>query len=95
MRLFYKNTITLIFASLLFSSCYSVKAPQVVTGMTINEFTKEAKHEELVSLENGWTIYRVLYGYNAQNVKFYYFRDNKLVKIDEGRRAIDRRVEIN
>ena len=80
---------------MLFSSCVSIKAPQISRGMTINEFINEAKYQELVSMDNGWTIYKVLYGYNAQNVMFYYFYDNKLMKMNQGQRDVDVRVRVN
>jgi hypothetical protein len=87
--------VVLSLISLLFISCVSTRAPQISRGMTINEFINEAKYQELVSMDDGWTIYRVIYGYNAESVMFYYFYDNKLVKINRGQRDVDVRVRVN
>jgi hypothetical protein len=35
--------------------------------MSENDFTKKAKHEELVTLDGEWAIYKVIYGFNAEN----------------------------
>lgn len=43
--------------------------------MSISEFLKKAKHEELVRMSDGITIYRVQYGINGQETRFYYFQD--------------------
>jgi len=80
---------------MLFTSCVSIKAPQIMSGMTISQFRQEAKHEELVSMDNGWTVYRVFYGYHAQNVMFYYFYDNKLERMNQGQRDVDVRFRVN
>ena len=81
--------------SVLFVSCLAVKAPAVYTGMSISEFLKTAKHEELVRMSDGITIYRVQYGMNGQETRFYYFRDGKLVEMNEGERKVDRRIRID
>ena len=46
-------------------------------------------------MDGEWTIYKVIYGFNAENVKFYYFKNNKLVKMDGGERATDYRIRID
>ena len=81
-----KKTIIGIFTAILLTSCYATKAPAIRTGMTIEEFEKKAKHEEIVTMDGDWTIYKVIYGFNAQNTRFYYFKNNKLVKMDSGQR---------
>jgi hypothetical protein len=95
MKTLLQKFVVLSLISLLFISCVSIKAPQIWTGMTINEFINEAKYQELVSMDDGWTIYRVFYGYSAQNLIFYYFYDNKLVKMNRGQRDVDVRVRVN
>ena len=54
--------------------------------MSISEFLKKAKHEELVRMSDGITIYRVQYGINGQETRFYYFQDGswqKWMKVKE------------
>lgn len=80
---------------ILLISCYANKAPVIRTGMTIEEFRKEAKYEELVTMDVEWMVYKVVYGFNADNIRFYYFKNNKLVKMDSGQRATDYRVRID
>ena len=63
--------------------------------MTVEQFEKMAKYEELVNLDNEWSVYKLIYGFNAESVKFYYFYKNKLIKMDEGQRATDYRVRID
>jgi hypothetical protein len=95
MKTLLQKLVVLSLTLILFSSCVAIKAPQIWTGMTINEFINEAKYQELVSMDSGWAIYRVIYGYNAENVMFYYFYDNKLVKMNRGQRDVDVRVRVN
>ena len=38
---------------------------------------------------------KAIYGLNAENTRFYYFKNNKLVKMDSGERATDYRVRID
>jgi hypothetical protein len=95
MKTLLQKFVVLSLILLLFTSCVSIKAPQIWSGMTVKEFIKEAKHEELVSMDSGWTIYRVFYGYHAQNLMFYYFYDNTLVKMNQGQRDVDVRVRVN
>jgi hypothetical protein len=95
MKTLLQKLVVLSLTLMLFISCVSIKAPQIWTGMTVREFINEAKYEELVSMDSGWTIYRVFYGASAQNVMFYYFYDNKLVKMNRGQRDVDVRVRVN
>ena len=84
-----------ILATILLTSCYANRAPSITSGMTIKDFRKEAKYEELVTMDGEWMIYKVIYGFNAQNTRFYYFKNNKLVKMDSGQRKTDYRVRID
>lgn len=81
--------------SLFFVSCLSVKAPNVYTGMTIDQFRKVAKHEELVQMSGGYTVFRVQYGMSGQETRFYYFRNGRLVEMNEGERKVDARIQID
>lgn len=90
-----KKTIIGILMVTLLYSCYANKAPTIRTGMTIEEFRKEAKYEELVTMDGEWMIYKVVYGFNADKTRFYYFQNNKLVKMDSGERATDYRIRID
>lgn len=90
-----KKVISILVICFFYVSCLAVKAPAVYTGMSISDFLKTAKHEELVSMSGGITIYRVQYGYNGQEYRFYYFRDGKLYEMNEGVRKVDRRIQID
>jgi hypothetical protein len=89
-----KKLLSILICGLLIS-CYSTKSPSISSGMSVEEFIKKAKYEELVTMDGEWTIYKVIYGFNAENVKFYYFKNNKLVKMDGGERATDYRIRID
>jgi len=90
-----KKFILTILLSFFLISCYSTKAPIIMTGMSIETFLKNTKYEELVKLDGEWAIYKVKYGWNAENTRFYYFKNNKLVKMDSGQRATDYRIRID
>ncbi len=79
---------------------------KVFLGMTINEFRQKIKDEELLIMKNEITIYKKnikSYNYYAYgipvltntNTRFFYFEDNKLVKVDGGERALDYKVQID
>ena len=90
-----KKTILTILTLILLVSCYSTRAPMIRTGMTVEEFQKKAKYEELVTMDGEWMVFKVVYGFNAENTRFYYFKNNKLVKMDSGQRATDYRIRID
>ncbi|WNH10019.1 hypothetical protein [Thalassobellus suaedae] len=73
-----------ILITLILFSCISVKAPAVSLGMSTKEFENNTKNREIVSMEQDLIIYKVIYGYSAEKCKFYYFIDDKLIKMDEG-----------
>lgn len=73
------------------TSCYVRNAPNTSIGMTTEAFIKEAKNEELVILEDGYKVYKVKYGLNNHKApKYYYFINDKLVKMDEGELPLKR-----
>lgn len=101
----------LIIITVLFTSCASMfwpnvkKYEQVYSGMSISEFKE--KHPKAINeyFEKNITIYSITY-YDtetkfvnslddAKYKKFYYFEDNKLVKVDKGERAVDYRIRID
>lgn len=74
----------------------------VNTGMTIPEFKAKVKKASLVQTESNYSCYKLQKssakfgepgGYVYQT-RFFYFRDNKLYRIDEGVRATDLKIEI-
>ena len=90
-----KNTYLYLLLVILMTSCLAIKAPLVYTGMTISQFIDVAKHEELVSMEGNLTVYRVMYGFSGEETRFYYFRNNVLVSINEGERKTDLRIKVD
>jgi len=90
-----KKNIIGILTAILLTSCYAVQAPSIRLGLTVEEFEKRAKFEEIVTMDGEWIVYKVVYGFNAENTRFYYFKNNKLVKMDSGQRATDYRIRID
>ncbi|MDT0643795.1 hypothetical protein RM553_13210 [Zunongwangia sp. F363] len=77
------KTATIAIASaILLISCYSSKAPDVNIGMSVDDFRKSAKYEELVSQDSQWIVYMVKYGWGADRFGYYYFKNDKLVRMD-------------
>ena len=64
-------------------------------GMTVQDFTKIAKNAQLVEMSDGMTIYRVTHGFYADQHKFYYFRNNRLMQVNEGERKTDQRIRVD
>ncbi|WP_373057161.1 hypothetical protein [Zunongwangia sp. H14] len=77
-----KNTAIAVVAVILLISCYSSKAPAAKLGMSAAEFKELAKFEELVSMDEDWTVYIVPYGYSQSRIGYYYFKNDKLVRMD-------------
>jgi hypothetical protein len=89
------KNLLIIFIAIFFASCYATKSPGIRTGMSVEEFQKNSKFEELVTMDGDWMVYKVIYGWNGENTRFYYFKNNKLVKMDSGERAADYRIRID
>ncbi|EMY81085.1 hypothetical protein pgond44_08752 [Psychroflexus gondwanensis ACAM 44] len=79
---------------------------KVYIGMSISEFKEKIEKEELVEMNVKVTIFKkVIQSYNhyayglplleRTDIRFFYFENNKLVKVDEGERAVDYRVKID
>lgn len=75
---------------------------QVDPGMTISEFKSKVPKATLVQMEDNFACYKLEKqsakfgepgGYVYQT-RFFYFKDRKLYRIDEGVRATDLKVEI-
>ena len=79
-----KKSILLILSAIILTSCHSVNAPKINRGMTVEEFKKTTKLEELAVMDGEWLIYKVIYGLNGEFEKYYYFKDNKLEQMDSG-----------
>lgn len=74
----------------------------VNTGMTISEFKVKVKKASLVQTEANYACYKLQKssakfgepgGYVYQT-RFFYFKNGKLYKIDEGERVTDLKIEI-
>jgi hypothetical protein len=78
------------------------KLDDVHSGMTIEEFKKAVPSATLVQMMDNFSCYKYTTssakfgepGGYVYSTRFFYFRDNKLYRIDEGTRATDLKVEI-
>ena len=79
---------------------------KVYIGMSINEFKEKVENEELIEMNQKVTIFKKnIKSYNhyfygvpsleSVDTRFFYFENNKLVKVDAGERAVDYRVKID
>jgi hypothetical protein len=84
-----------------FLSCDSLFYPsqkkyeKVYTEMTIKDFLKEHSKAKNEYLSQEMTIYSIRYMETMDNRpyrKFYYFKNNKLIRVDKGERAVDYRI---
>lgn len=68
---------------------------KVYIGMSVSEFKEKVENEELVEMNEKVTIFKkVIKSYNhyfygmpvlqSVDTRFFYFENNKLVKVDEG-----------
>ena len=78
----FKNTCLAIIVSCLLFSCYAYKAPAIKIGMSLEEFKGVAKYEQLVAMDKEYTVYKVVYGYEWERTGYYYFKNDKLEKMD-------------
>ena len=71
--------------------------------MTISEFKQNMKRISLVYLSEEYTCYKLTRrrekfgepGGTVYATRFFYFRGDKLWKIDEGERAVDYRIRVD
>ena len=102
-----KYLITFIILIIL-SSCSADKAMhkamhQVEYGMSLEEFKEAFPKATLVGMEDGGMYYKLKIkkaqfgaaGGFVQSVRFFYFINNRLERIDEGVRATDVRIKID
>jgi hypothetical protein len=95
--------IFLIFIGLL-NSCDSLlyhnpkNYEKVYTGMGVEEFMKKHPAAKNEFLNESITIYSILY-YDPMGSgpykKYYYFENNRLIRVDKGERAVDYRIRID
>jgi hypothetical protein len=103
-----KKKIILIIAfitiSSTFSSCDSLFYPsqknyeKVYTEMTVKDFLKEHSKAKNEYLSQEMTIYSIRFMDPMDSRpyrKFYYFENNKLVRVDKGEKAVDYRIRID
>ncbi len=71
---------------------------RVVPGMSVDEFLIKHSAAKNVYLDANSTIYSIQYyepmGSGPYN-KFYYFENNKLIRVDKGERSVDYRIKID
>lgn len=102
------KTLVILTISVLLFACVSAKTKMntslnvVYSGMTIQEFKNKVSNSTLVQMMDNFSCYKL----EAQSAKFgepggyvyetrfFYFKDNKLYRIDEGTRATDLKIEI-
>lgn len=77
---------TLIIATMLALCLVACKAPQYSIGMSQEEFLRRNKVEAVQESESYSVYKKVNYPFGAPPViKFFYFRNGKLVQVDNGR----------
>ena len=74
---------------------------KVYAGMSIKDFRNEIPDAMLAEMKESVSVYSLMKTYmqvgNTTNFpiyKFFYFKDGVLVKIDEGKRATDYKIEL-
>lgn len=88
-----KNLLLLAFLCLSFIAC---KAPQYSIGMTEQSFLKYNNVSAVKQTEDISIYKKVNYPFGAPAVvKFFYFRNGKLVQMDQGERSVDYNVKIS
>tara|TARA_R110002033_G_scaffold113972_2_gene158962 strand:+ start:1265 stop:1501 length:237 start_codon:yes stop_codon:yes gene_type:complete len=72
---------------------------KVYIGMPESEFKAKIDTEQLVEANSEITVYKVVKSYYQEGLKydyrFFYFKDNKLTRIDTGEKAVDLRIKID
>jgi len=103
-----KKLISFLFLCCLLVGCGAVNSKMnktidnIYPGMTVPEFKKVAPKSTLVQLMENFVCYKLSLqsakfgepGGYVYSTRFFYFRDNKLYRIDEGTRATDLKIEI-
>tara|TARA_R110001592_G_scaffold107256_5_gene300386 strand:+ start:53 stop:577 length:525 start_codon:yes stop_codon:yes gene_type:complete len=103
-----KKIIQIFIAATVLTSCVSVKTKMnnsleaVHTGMTITDFKNKVRGTTLVEMKDNYACYKLEKqsakfgepGGYVYETRFFYFKDDKLYRIDEGTRATDLKIEI-
>ena len=103
-----KKVILILIAATVLTSCVSVKSKMndslnsVHIGMTISDFKSKVKGSILVEMKDNFTCYKLEKqsakfgepGGYVFETRFFYFKNTKLYRIDEGTRPTDLIIEI-
>ena len=97
-----KKIILLLLTATFLTSCNGYKSVTTKTWLDMNkqEFFSVVKYPSLELAYHGVEVYRttkrvVRGGVAIHEIHFFYFKGNKLVKIDKGERAVDHRQQID
>ena len=96
--------LSMIIISILITNCASPKKrmnknlSKTYIGMSISEFHQIFSKKDLISMKEEITVYKVVenpyYG-GVRTHRFFYFKDNKLSRVDKGERSVDKRIRID
>ena len=63
--------------------------PTFTMGMSEKEFTETNKQELVLATEDGVRVYRTENFHQLTNYKFFYFKDDKLIRFEDGLKPDD------
>lgn len=88
---------TLSLLALLCLFIISCKAPQFYIGMNELDFQKHNRSAQVIEASEQRTVYKQInYPFGAPaKVKFFYFHDGKLFRMDEGVRKPDLSIQVS
>lgn len=103
-----KKIIPLLITTIFFVGCVSVNTKmnselnEVYSGMSLSDFKSKVRNTTLVEMEDNFSCYKLEKqsakfgqpGGYVYETRFFYFKDNKLYRIDKGTRATDLKIEI-
>ena len=103
-----KKIICILIVANLLTGCVSVNTKmnnslsEVYTGMAISEFKSKLSGATLVQMQDNFACYKLALqsakfgepGGYVYSTRFFYFKDDKLYRIDQGTRATDLKIEI-
>lgn len=103
----YINILSAVALLLLFSSCGAAdramqrSVDKLDIGMSIEDFREVMRGASVVYMSDEYSAFvvrksRIRYGYGpVYSTRFFYFKDNKLWRMDEGSRAVDYRIQVD